>query len=221
VPVTRRAQEGCQSDSLQHGPRHANGIFTGLPALRGQRAPSLAEQQTIEDALRGLTRILYAAVERQHLILILVRVINTSISTLAPSNRLPPGYPCAIYPVLAATRFDTADPMPLVFFYNCHDSLIALVCAEVCQANFSPPRSRLRRTCSRSLSWSSAAGTESAAHISTICRKSGDAPAVMRVGRRTLISAEAAAQWRRRMEDAAREAPARIPKVKLGAHEPH
>src|SRR5258708_14502791 len=108
---------------------------------------------------------------RQHLTLILVRVINTSISTLAPSNRLPPGYPCAIYPVLAATRFDTLDPMPLVFFYNRHDSLIALVCAEVCQANFSRPRSRLRRTCSRSLSWSSPPGTESAAHISTTCLK--------------------------------------------------
>ena len=32
--------------------------------------------------------------------------------------------------------------------------------------------------------------------------KSGDAPAVMRVGRRTLVSAEAAAAWRRRMEEA-------------------
>jgi predicted DNA-binding transcriptional regulator AlpA len=36
--------------------------------------------------------------------------------------------------------------------------------------------------------------------------KSGDAPAVMRVGRRTLVSAEAAAEWRRRMESV-REAP--------------
>jgi len=36
--------------------------------------------------------------------------------------------------------------------------------------------------------------------------KSGHGPAVMRVGRRTLISAEAAAQWRRRMEQVAREA---------------
>jgi len=51
--------------------------------------------------------------------------------------------------------------------------------------------------------------------------KSGNAPAVMRVGRRTLISAEAAAQWRQRMEEPASEAPSRIPKVKLGAHEPH
>ena len=51
--------------------------------------------------------------------------------------------------------------------------------------------------------------------------KSGDAPAVMRVGRRTLVSAEAAAAWRRRMEEAAREASARTPEVKLGAHEPH
>ena len=33
--------------------------------------------------------------------------------------------------------------------------------------------------------------------------KTGDAPVVMRVGRRTLISAEAAALWRRRMEEAA------------------
>ena len=39
--------------------------------------------------------------------------------------------------------------------------------------------------------------------------KSGGAPTVMRVGRRTLISAEAAAEWRRRMEDAARDAQAR------------
>lgn len=31
--------------------------------------------------------------------------------------------------------------------------------------------------------------------------KSGDAPTIMRVGRRTLISAEAAAEWRRRMEE--------------------
>ncbi len=37
---------------------------------------------------------------------------------------------------------------------------------------------------------------------------SGDAPQVMRVGRRTLVSAEAAAQWRRRMEEAAQDAPA-------------
>ena len=36
--------------------------------------------------------------------------------------------------------------------------------------------------------------------------KSGDSPAVMRVGRRTLISAEAAAEWRRRMEQAAPDA---------------
>ena len=51
--------------------------------------------------------------------------------------------------------------------------------------------------------------------------KSGAAPAVMRVDRRTLISAEAAAAWRRRMEEAAREASAHKPAVKLGAHEPH
>ena len=51
--------------------------------------------------------------------------------------------------------------------------------------------------------------------------KSGDAPAVMRVGRRTLISAEAAAAWRRRMEEAAREASTRAPEVKLGAHDSH
>ena len=51
--------------------------------------------------------------------------------------------------------------------------------------------------------------------------KSGDAPAVMRVGRRTLVSAEAAAAWRRRMEDAAREASSCALVVKVGAHEPH
>jgi hypothetical protein len=33
----------------------------------------------------------------------------------------------------------------------------------------------------------------------------------MRVGRRTLISAEAAAEWRRRMEGAARDADKRVP----------
>ena len=117
-----------------------------------------------------------AGTMRRSLTLILVRVINTPNSTLASSTRLPPGCPCAIYRVLAATRFDTLDPMPLVFFYNCHDSLLALVCAAVCQANFSHPRSRFRRTCSHSLSWSSAAGTESAAHISTICRKVATRP---------------------------------------------
>ena len=36
--------------------------------------------------------------------------------------------------------------------------------------------------------------------------KSGDAPTVMRVGRRTLISTEAATEWRRRMEGAGRNA---------------
>ena len=36
--------------------------------------------------------------------------------------------------------------------------------------------------------------------------KNGEAPAVMRVGRRTLISAEAAAEWRIRMEAVARNA---------------
>jgi len=43
--------------------------------------------------------------------------------------------------------------------------------------------------------------------------KSGRAPAVMRVGRRTLISAEAAAEWRRRMEEVDRDglADARAP----------
>jgi len=39
--------------------------------------------------------------------------------------------------------------------------------------------------------------------------KTGEAPRVMRVGRRTLISTEAAAQWRRRMEEAAGNAAAR------------
>ena len=36
-------------------------------------------------------------------------------------------------------------------------------------------------------------------------RRNGGAPTVMQVGRRTLISAEAAAEWRRRMEGAARD----------------
>ena len=55
-----------KADGVQHGPRNANGIVTGWPGPRARRAPSLAEQQTIEDALRALTRILYAAVERRH-----------------------------------------------------------------------------------------------------------------------------------------------------------
>ena len=36
--------------------------------------------------------------------------------------------------------------------------------------------------------------------------KSGQGPALMRVGRRTLVSAEAAAEWRRRMEQVDRDA---------------
>ena len=36
--------------------------------------------------------------------------------------------------------------------------------------------------------------------------KNGRGPALMRVGRRTLISAEAAAEWRRRMEQVDRDA---------------
>jgi len=36
--------------------------------------------------------------------------------------------------------------------------------------------------------------------------KNGDGPALMRVGRRTLISVEAAAEWRRRMEQVDRVA---------------
>ena len=167
-----------KADGVQHGPRNANGIVTGRPGPRVRRAPhrprspgTKLSRTTRAHSPEFCVSRLSAGTMRQRLTLILVRVINASISTLAPSNRLPPGYPCEIYPVLAATRFDSADPMPSVFFYNCHDSLIALVCAEVCQANFSHPRSRLRRTCSRSLSWSSAAGTESAAHISTTCRK--------------------------------------------------
>ena len=51
--------------------------------------------------------------------------------------------------------------------------------------------------------------------------KSGDAPVVMRVGRRTLISAEAAAVWRRRMEEASREVSAHTSEVKLDMNEPH
>ena len=176
VPVTRGAQEGCRkrmvcntvramctgssSDRLGHGA----GARPRSPSRRLSRTACAYSREFCVPRLSAGTM-------PQSLTLILVRVINTSISTLAPSNRLPPGYPCAIYPVLAATRFDTLDPMPLVFFYNCHDSLIALLCAEVCQANFSHPRSRLRRTCSHSLSWSSAAGTESAVHISITCRK--------------------------------------------------
>ena len=35
--------------------------------------------------------------------------------------------------------------------------------------------------------------------------KSGQGPALMRVGRRTLVSAEAAAEWRRRMEQVDRD----------------
>lgn len=40
-------------------------------------------------------------------------------------------------------------------------------------------------------------------------RKRGDGPAIMKVGRRTLISAEAAAEWRRRMEVSADAPPTR------------
>ena len=112
----------------------------------------------------------------QGLTLIFARVINTLNSTLAPSNRLPPGCPCAIYWVFAGTRFDTLVQMPLVFFYNRHDSLFELVCAAICQANFSRPRNRSWRRCSRSLSRSSAADTESAAHISTIYGKAATHP---------------------------------------------
>ena len=45
----------------------------------------------------------------------------------------------------------------------------------------------------------------SRAHFYNLSR-SGDGPALMRVGRRTLISAEAAAEWRRRMEQVDRDA---------------
>lgn len=57
------------------------------------------------------------------------------------------------------------------------------------------------------------AQTRVANHVDGFCRehgisrahfynmlKRGDGPAIMKVGRRTLISAEAAAEWRRRME---------------------
>jgi hypothetical protein len=37
-----------------------------------------------------------------------------------------------------------------------------------------------------------------------VLRGRGEAPRIMKVGRRTLISAEAAAEWRGRMEEAAR-----------------
>jgi hypothetical protein len=39
----------------------------------------------------------------------------------------------------------------------------------------------------------------SRAHFYNLLQR-GDGPAIMKVGRRTLISAEAAAEWRRRME---------------------
>ena len=58
--------------------------------------------------------------------------------------------------------------------------------------------------------------TRVANHVSGFCRehgisrahfynllKRGDGPVIMKVGRRTLISAEAAAEWRRRMEASA------------------
>jgi hypothetical protein len=57
------------------------------------------------------------------------------------------------------------------------------------------------------------AQTRVANHVDRFCRehgisrahfynllKRGDGPVIMKVGRRTLISAEAAAEWRRRME---------------------
>ena len=67
----------------------------------------------------------------QSLTLILVRVINTPNSTQSSSNRLPPGWPCAIYRVLAATRFDTLVPMQLVSPYGSRDPVSALVCVDV------------------------------------------------------------------------------------------
>jgi hypothetical protein len=58
--------------------------------------------------------------------------------------------------------------------------------------------------------------TKVANHVDEFCRqhgisrahfynllKRGDGPAILKAGRRTLISAEAAAEWRRRMEAAA------------------
>jgi predicted DNA-binding transcriptional regulator AlpA len=58
--------------------------------------------------------------------------------------------------------------------------------------------------------------TRVANHVNEFCRehgisrghfynllKRGEGPKIMRVGRRTLVSAEAAAEWRRRMEVAA------------------
>lgn len=176
VPVTRCAQEGCRkrtvcntvramrTGSSPDGRDHGAGARPRSPSRRLSRTPCAHSREFCMPRLS-------AGTTRQRLTLILVHVINTSIWTLAPSNRLPPGCLCAIYRVLAATCFDTLDPMPLVFFYNCRDSLFALVCVEVCQANFSHLRSRLQRTCLHSLSWSSAAGTESAVHISTTCRK--------------------------------------------------
>jgi hypothetical protein len=48
----------------------------------------------------------------------------------------------------------------------------------------------------------------SRAHFYNLLRR-GDGPAIMKVGRRTLISAEAAAEWRKRMENLAGAKPTR------------
>ena len=117
VPVTRRAQEGCRKRMVCNtgrvmrtgsspDARHCGaGVRPRSPSSKLSRTPWAHSREFCMPRLSAGTM-------RQRLTLILVRVINTSISTLAPSNRLPPGYPCEIYPVLAATRFDAADPMP-------------------------------------------------------------------------------------------------------------
>ena len=114
----------------------------------------------------------------QGLTLILARVINTPQFDAASADQpLAAGMPLRdLLGIGGPPRFDTLVRMPLVFFYNRHDSLFELVCAAICQATFSRPRNRSWRRCSRSLSPNSAADTESAAHISTIYGKAATHP---------------------------------------------
>ena len=118
------------------------------------------------------------------------------------TNNLPPESLCAIYWVLAGIRFEILVPKTLVF--------LQLPRLPIC--------TRMRRGLSGELQPSPQPllADMLAFSISEFCRrhgisrahfynlsKNGDAPVVMRVGRRTLVSAEAAAAWRRRMEEAA------------------
>lgn len=64
----------------------------------------------------------------------------------------------------------------------------------------SPAQTGVRLTLAFSISDFCLSHGISRAHFYNLS-KSGDAPTIMRVGRRTLISAEAAAEWRRRMEE--------------------